>query len=184
MSGALVVGFFIYDAHTYENSPESFDIPVSEYALSPRSGGPKDLPIVEYHIDDDDTPQMRSQKHKPKLVILGTGWGSVALLKQLDVGEYHVTVVSPENHFLFTPMLPSATVGTLELRSLVEPIRQIVKRVRGHFMKASAVVPCKVLNEVVQELKSISTSRTTNLSLALVRYQIRTASSDWNTVTS
>lgn len=138
MSGALVVGFFIYDAHTYENSPESFDIPVSEYALSPRSGGPKDLPIVEYHIDDDDTPQMRSQKHKPKLVILGTGWGSVALLKQLDVGEYHVTVVSPENHFLFTPMLPSATVGTLELRSLVEPIRQIVKRVRGHFMKASA----------------------------------------------
>jgi NADH dehydrogenase len=74
---------------------------------------------------------MKSQKHKPKLVILGTGWGSVALLKQLDVGEYHVTVVSPENHFLFTPMLPSATVGTLELRSLVEPIRQIVKRVRA-----------------------------------------------------
>lgn len=81
---------------------------------------------------------MKEQKHKPKLVILGTGWGSVALLKQLIPGEYHVTVVSPSNHFLFTPMLPSATVGTLEFRSLVEPIRKIVKQIKGHFVKATA----------------------------------------------
>jgi NADH dehydrogenase len=112
---------------------------VSEYALNPRRGGPKNLPIAEYFIDDDDTSDMKEQKHKPKLVILGTGWGSVALLKLLDAGDYHVTVVSPSNHFLFTPMLPSATVGTLEFRSLVEPVRKIVKRVKGHFLKASAV---------------------------------------------
>lgn len=36
-------------------------------------------------------------------------------------------------------MLPSATVGTLELRSLVEPIRRIVQRVKGHFLRAEAV---------------------------------------------
>ena len=35
-------------------------------------------------------------------------------------------------------MLPSATVGTLEFRSLVEPIRRIVARVRGHFIRATA----------------------------------------------
>jgi NADH dehydrogenase len=138
MSGGLVIGFFIYDSFTYESNPDSFDISVSEYALNPRRGGPKNLPIAEYYIDDDDSPAMVAQKHKPKLVILGTGWGSVALLKQLYAGEYHVTVVSPENHFLFTPMLPSATVGTLELRSLVEPVRRIVQRVNGHFIKASA----------------------------------------------
>lgn len=138
MSGTLVIGFFIYDAYTYESEPEAFDISVSEYALNPRRGGPKNLPIAEYYIDDDDTPAMKEQKHKPKLVILGTGWGSVALLKYLYAGEYHVTVVSPENHFLFTPMLPSATVGTLELRSLVEPVRRIVQRINGHFIKASA----------------------------------------------
>jgi hypothetical protein len=46
--------------------------------------------------------------------------------------------VSPVNYFLFTPMLPSATVGTLELRSLVEPIRRIVRGVRGHYLKAEA----------------------------------------------
>lgn len=36
-------------------------------------------------------------------------------------------------------MLPSATVGTLELRSLVEPIRRIISRLKGHYLKAEAV---------------------------------------------
>ncbi|OCK83594.1 hypothetical protein K432DRAFT_379371 [Lepidopterella palustris CBS 459.81] len=136
--GGLVVAFFIFDASTYKEDPGAEDIPVSEVALNPRRGGPKNLPIAEHFVDDDDSPEKRNQKHKPKLVILGTGWGSVALLKQLNPDDYHVTVVSPSNHFLFTPMLPSATVGTLELRSLVEPIRRIVRRVHGHFLKAMA----------------------------------------------
>ena len=34
--------------------------------------------------------------------------------------------VSPRNYFLFTPMLPSATVGTVETRSIVVPIREVV----------------------------------------------------------
>jgi NADH dehydrogenase len=139
ISGGLVVGFFVYDATTYRDAPDSSELSVSEMALNPRRGGPKNLPIVEYFVDDEEDEQMVGQKHKPKLVVLGTGWGSVALLKQLIPGEYHVTVVSPSNHFLFTPMLPSATVGTLELRSLVEPVRKIVKRIKGHFLKSAAV---------------------------------------------
>ena len=133
-----MISFFIFDASTYREDPATQDIPVSELALNPRRGGPKNLPIADYFVDDDDCAESKAIKHKPKLVILGTGWGSVALLKQLNPGDYHVTVVSPSNHFLFTPMLPSATVGTLELRSLVEPVRRIVKRVHGHFVKAMA----------------------------------------------
>ncbi|TVY55219.1 External alternative NAD(P)H-ubiquinone oxidoreductase B1, mitochondrial [Lachnellula cervina] len=135
---AGVVVFFLYDASTYREDLSYRDIHVSEIALSPRLGGPKNLPIAEVQIDDDDCAEMQRQKDKPKLVILGGGWGSVALLKTLNPDEYHITLVSPTNYFLFTPMLPSATVGTLEFRSLVEPIRRIVAGVRGHFMRASA----------------------------------------------
>lgn len=138
-SGALVVAFFVYDASTYKEESNKGDIPVSEAALFPQRGGPKNLPIAQVLVDDEDCDSMREQKHKPKLVILGTGWGSVAMLKELNPGDYHVTVVSPDNYFLFTPMLPSATVGTLELRSLVEPVRRIVNRLRGHFLRAEAV---------------------------------------------
>ncbi|KAL4917509.1 hypothetical protein BDW62DRAFT_183818 [Aspergillus aurantiobrunneus] len=139
MSSVAVVAFFIYDATTYREYSSAEDIPVSELALNPRRGGPKNLPIAEVLVGDNDSEAMQAQRDKPRLVILGTGWGSVALLKQLNPGDYHVTVVSPTNYFLFTPMLPSATVGTLGLRSLVEPVRRIVQRVHGHFLKGEAV---------------------------------------------
>lgn len=155
VSGGLVVAFFIYDYTTYVDDPEDAEIPISEFALNPRIGGPKKLPIAEHLVDDDESPVKKSMKHKPKLVVLGTGWGSIAMLKSLNLDEYHVTVVSPSNYFLFTPMLPSATVGTLELRSLVEPVRRIMRRIGGHFIKAEAVdvdfseklVECKTLDE-------------------------------------
>ena len=35
-------------------------------------------------------------------------------------------------------MLPSATVGTLEPRSLIEPVRRIIRGVGAHFLKATA----------------------------------------------
>lgn len=141
VSGALVAAFFVYDAYTYHDDPIAADVAVPALALNPRRGGPKQLPIAEHHVDDNDNDNEDNgarSSHKPKLVILGTGWGSVALLKQLHPDDYHVTVISPSNTFLFTPMLPSATVGTLELRSLVEPVRRIVRRVHGHFLKATA----------------------------------------------
>jgi NADH:ubiquinone reductase (H+-translocating) len=136
--GTGIVGFFIYDASTYKEHATSSDIDVSRYALNPRRGGPKNLPIVEVFIDDNDNEARKQQRNKPRLVILGGGWGGVALLKNLHAGEYNVTVISPTNYFLFTPMLPSATVGTLEFRSLVEPIRRIIGRVSGHFIRAKA----------------------------------------------
>jgi NADH:ubiquinone reductase (H+-translocating) len=137
-STGLVFAFFVYDATTYKDNATVCDIPVCEQALSPKRGGPKNLPIASVLVDDEDSPEMSAQRDKPKMVILGTGWGSIALLKTLHAGDYHVTVVSPINHFLFTPMLPSATVGTLEFRSLVEPVRRIVQRIRGHFLQAEA----------------------------------------------
>lgn len=138
MSGAAVVAFFIYDATTYRENSSASDVPVSELALNPRRGGPKNLPIAEVLISDNDSDDRLANQDKPRLVVLGTGWGSIALLKHLNPGDYHVTVVSPTNYFLFTPMLPSATVGTLGLRSLVEPVRRIVQRINGHFLKGQA----------------------------------------------
>lgn len=136
--GIGVVGFFIYDASTYKEESTTGDVSVSLLALNPQRGGPKNLPIIEDYIDDYDTDERKALKGKPRLVILGGGWGSVAMLKDLNPGDYHVTVVSPTNYFLFTPMLPSATVGTLEVRSLVEPIRRILSRTGGNYVRARA----------------------------------------------
>ncbi|KAK9235825.1 hypothetical protein V1525DRAFT_364245 [Lipomyces kononenkoae] len=148
----LIGGFFIYDATTYKELDDAQDVELSELALKPRVGGPKNLPILERYLDDEDCEIGKVSMTKPHLVILGSGWGAVAVLKNIKPTDYHITVISPQNHFLFTPMLPSATVGTLEFRSLVEPIRRIVAKVRGHYLEASAekVVFSERLIEVVK----------------------------------
>ncbi|KAI9837306.1 MAG: External alternative NADH-ubiquinone oxidoreductase mitochondrial [Sarea resinae] len=64
---------------------------------------------------------------KKTLVILGTGWGSVSLLKKLKTENYNVIVISPRNFFLFTPLLPSCTTGTIEHRSIMEPVRNFLR---------------------------------------------------------
>lgn len=61
------------------------------------------------------------------ITITGTGWGAVSLLKKLDTENYNVIVISPRNFFLFTPLLPSCTTGTIEHRSIMEPVRNILR---------------------------------------------------------
>ncbi len=62
---------------------------------------------------------------KKKLVVLGSGFGAFSCLKEIDTDYYDVKIVSPRNHFLYTPLLASTTVGTIEFRSIIEPIRNI-----------------------------------------------------------
>ncbi|KAG8634436.1 hypothetical protein MANES_17G039000v8 [Manihot esculenta] len=65
---------------------------------------------------------------KKKVVVIGTGWAGTSFLKKLNNPSYDVQVISPRNYFAFTPLLPSVTCGTVEARSIVEPIRNIVRK--------------------------------------------------------
>ncbi|EHA18034.1 NADH:ubiquinone oxidoreductase [Aspergillus niger] len=84
--------------------------------------------------------QIKPDPTKKTLVILGTGWGTVSLLKKLDTENYNVVVISPRNYFLFTPLLPSCTTGLIEHRSIMEPIRNILRQKTAHvnFYEAEA----------------------------------------------
>ncbi|MCJ1321386.1 NADH:ubiquinone oxidoreductase [Xylographa vitiligo] len=84
---------------------------------------------LAYNIYTLRTPQEQfdPDPSKKTLVVLGTGWGSVSLLKKLDTENYNVIVISPRNFFLFTPLLPSCTTGTIEHRSIMEPVRNILR---------------------------------------------------------
>ncbi len=62
-------------------------------------------------------------RNRETIVILGSGFAALSLVKNLNPDHYNVSIVSPRNHFLFTPLLPSTTVGTIEFRSIIEPIR-------------------------------------------------------------
>ncbi|CCH42542.1 NADH dehydrogenase [Wickerhamomyces ciferrii] len=134
----LILGFFVYDATTYHPEELPDNIKINQLALNPEKGGPENLPVLKYNLDDYDSPDKEHLRFRPKLVVLGSGWGSVAVLKSLNHSDYDVTVISPTNYFLFTPLLPSAATGTLEVKTLIESIRKIVNKLDGHYLEAYA----------------------------------------------
>jgi len=77
------------------------------------------------------------------IIVLGAGFGAFSFLRRVDTRRSAVTVVSPRNHFLFTPLLPSTTVGTVEFRSIIEPVRTARKNVVFHQASCTAILPEK-----------------------------------------
>lgn len=62
---------------------------------------------------------------KEHVVVLGSGWGAASFISELDPDLYEITLISPRNHFIFTPFLSGASVGSVEYRSICEPIREV-----------------------------------------------------------
>lgn len=93
------------------------------------------------------TKEKRAPKSgkKEKVVVLGTGWGAAAFVKDIDTDLYDVTVISPRNYFLFTPMLAGSSVGSVEYRSITEPFREINHKVDYLEATATSIDPKKKL---------------------------------------
>jgi NADH:ubiquinone reductase (non-electrogenic) len=84
-------------------------------------------------------PATEPSRARPRLLVLGCGFGGYSLLRGLAPGLYDTTLVTPRNFFLFTPLLPSALTGTVEPRSIVEPARRRLPHVRVLEAEAEAI---------------------------------------------
>jgi len=66
----------------------------------------------------------------PRIVILGGGFAGVTTALELakrcaGVLPVHITLISEQNFFLFTPMLAEAATGAVESRHILYPIRPL-----------------------------------------------------------
>ena len=69
----------------------------------------------------------------PRIVVLGGGFGGVTAALELakrcaGLLPVHITLLSNQNFFLFTPMLAEAATGAVETRHIVYPIRPLCGR--------------------------------------------------------
>jgi NADH:ubiquinone reductase (non-electrogenic) len=97
---------------------------------------------------------------KKKVVVLGTGFAAFSFIKDINENLYDIIVVSPRNHFLFTPLLPSTTVGTIEFRSIIEPIRTVRKN--QTFIQTS----CTGLDPIAKTIQCESTTDKKSFSIS------------------
>lgn len=70
-----------------------------------------------------------------RILILGGGFAGIEVLRQLqkafqDDVSVDITLVSRDNFFLFTPMLPEVSSGMIETRHIVTPIRTFCNRAK------------------------------------------------------
>src|SRR5215471_3677378 len=69
-----------------------------------------------------------------RILILGGGFAGLYAAMELEklVGrdpDIHITVINRENFFLFTPMLHEVAASDLDLTTIVNPVRKMLKRV-------------------------------------------------------
>lgn len=104
--------------------------------------------VLEEHeseYEEQRYPGLEATKpgEKPRVVVLGTGWAACRFLKGLDTKTYDAVCIAPRNHMVFTPLLASTCVGTLEFRSVAEPVNRIQTALatnpNSHFYLASCI---------------------------------------------
>src|SRR5918911_4178663 len=72
-------------------------------------------------------------RHRKHIVILGSGFAGIEVLKRLqkkfkNKEDVAITLVSRDNFALFTPMLPEVASGMIETRHIVTPVRSFCSK--------------------------------------------------------
>jgi len=90
------------------------------------------------HVHDNPSLLMK------KILIIGGGYAGIGVLNKIqkqfqDDVDVSISIVSENNFFLHTPMLPELSTGTIEPRHIATPIRNFCKRARFYQAKVTHV---------------------------------------------
>ena len=83
--------------------------------------------------EKQDTVASMAQTKKSKILILGGGFGGLYSALELetvlgDDPDVEITLVNRENFFLFTPMLHEVAASDLDITTIVNPTRKMLRR--------------------------------------------------------
>ncbi|MGY3054864.1 NADH dehydrogenase [Pedobacter sp. UYEF25] len=106
----------------------------------------------------------------PRVVIVGGGFGGVALAKKLDKKKFQVIMLDKHNYHTFQPLLYQVSTGGLEADSIAFPIRKIFKGQKNYIFRVT-----KVTEVMAQEKRLI-----TDIGLINYDYLVIATGSDTN----
>ena len=97
-----------------------------------------------------------STQARPRIVIIGAGFGGLSAAKQLVRAPFDVTVVDRHNYHLFQPLLYQVATAGLSPADIASPIRGILRRQKNaHVILAKVSGVDTVRKEVVAEGRRI-----------------------------
>ncbi len=69
----------------------------------------------------------KNQKNRPRVVVLGAGFGGLAFCRQVRGAPVDITLVDRQNHHLFQPLLYQVATAGLASTEIAYPVRNIFK---------------------------------------------------------
>jgi NADH dehydrogenase len=85
-------------------------------------------------------------QNKKRILILGGGFAGIECARKLESHfmkdqDVEITLVSEDNFFLFTPMLPQVASGMIETRHIIIPIRTLFIKTTFYESKIKNIDP-------------------------------------------
>jgi NADH:ubiquinone reductase (H+-translocating) len=83
-------------------------------------------------------------EHRPRVLIIGAGFGGLAAARALRGEPVDVTVIDRRNHHLFQPLLYQVATAALSPADIAAPIRHVLRRQRNATVLLGAVADVDV----------------------------------------
>lgn len=90
-----------------------------------------------------------NQKKRDRLVIIGCGFGGLALAKKLSMLPLEILVIDKNNFHTFQPLLYQVATGGLEAENIVYPVRKIFRKHPRIFFRMAEVTSVRVEEKLV-----------------------------------
>jgi NADH dehydrogenase len=95
---------------------------------------------------------MRTQNKRPRIAIVGCGFGGLTLAKELSKLNVEILLIDKNNYHTFQPLLYQVATGGLEADNIAHPVRKIFRKMDNVFFRMAEV------KSVLKEEKILRTS--------------------------
>lgn len=114
--------------------------------------------------------EQNNTNRKPKVVIIGGGFGGIEVAKKLRNKPVEVLLLDKDNHHTFQPLLYQVATGSLEAPSVAFPLRKMFRKQRNLRFRIAEVREIHAENKIVHtdigdfsyDFLVIATGATTN----------------------
>ncbi|TMU57656.1 NAD(P)/FAD-dependent oxidoreductase [Flagellimonas algicola] len=89
------------------------------------------------------------QSNLPRIIVIGGGFGGIALAKKLAKKEVQVVLLDKHNYHNFQPLLYQVSTGGLEPDSIAYPIRKVLQGYPNFYFRLAEVVQVDTVNRRV-----------------------------------
>ena len=87
---------------------------------------------------------------RPKVVIVGAGFGGLACARKLDGEPVEVILLDQHNYHLFTPLLYQVATGLLNPSDIAYPLRTVFRHSTNVRFRQATVTRIELANKLVR----------------------------------